>query len=193
MPFSAARQAASAGDTSIFVTASRPLDPNERALLDGLLAFDFDGVAALREQARGVRAAPGCTCGCGSLHLFVAATSSPSTAASPIPAAGAVLDDAGEEIGGLLLFLDAGRLSYMEVHSYFDPLPLPLVEHVRWTAEKVAVGDAVASGDPVAGYPSRVHVEEGDTDVIGQCLLASRHRRPVLPGLGVPHPFRLRS
>ncbi len=48
-----------------------------------------------------------------------------------------MLDDAGEEIGGLLLFLDAGRLSYMEpVYSYFDPLPMPLVEHVRRTAGK---------------------------------------------------------
>lgn len=118
---------------SIFVTAPRPLDRNERALLDGLLALDFDGVAALREQARDVRAAPGCTCGCGSLDLFVAATSSPSMAASPIPGEAAVLDDAGEEIGGLLLFLDAGRLSYMEVYSYFDPLPLPLVERIRWS------------------------------------------------------------
>ncbi len=118
------------------MTAPRPLDPNEQVLLDGLLSLDFDGVAALRAQARDVRVAPGCTCGCGSLDLFVAATSSLSTAPSPIPAEAAVLDDAGEEIGGLLLFLDAGRLSYMEVYSYFDPLPLPLVEHVRWTAGK---------------------------------------------------------
>ncbi len=118
------------------MTIPRPLDPNERALLDGLLSFDFEGVATLREQALGVRVAPGCTCGCGSLDLLVNETSSRSTASSPIPAEAAVLDDAGEEIGGLLLFLDAGRLSYMEVYSYFDPLPLPLVEHVRWTPGK---------------------------------------------------------
>ncbi len=89
-----------------------------------------------REQARDVEGAPGCACGCGSLDLFIAATSSPSTAASPIPAEAAVLDDTGDEVGGLILFLDAGRLSYMEIYSYADPLPLPPVERVRWTAGK---------------------------------------------------------
>ncbi len=119
---------------SIFVTAPRPLDPNERTLLDGFLAPDFDGVAALRDQVRGVRGAPGCTCGCGSLDLFVDATSPASTAASPIPSEGIVLDNAGDEVGGPILFLVAGHLSYMEVYSFFDPLPLPPAEQVQWTA-----------------------------------------------------------
>ncbi len=57
-----------------------------------------------------------------------------STAASPIPSGGIVLDSAGDEVGGLILFLDAGHLSYMEVYSYFDPLPLPPAEQVQWTA-----------------------------------------------------------
>lgn len=118
----------------VCVTSPRPLKSNERALLDGFLALDFEGVAALRIQARGVMAAPGCTCGCGSLDLFPDGASPRSTAASPIPSEGGIRDDAGEEVGGLLLFLDAGRLSYMEVNSYFDPLPLPPPEHVHWTA-----------------------------------------------------------
>ncbi len=39
----------------------------------------------------------------------------------------------GESIGGLLLFVDDGRLSSLEVHSLVDdPLPMPLPERVRW-------------------------------------------------------------
>ena len=120
----------------MFVTSPRPLDTSEQALLDGLLAFDVDGVAALREQARSVRAAPGCTCGCGSLDLFVHDSSPTSTALSPFSGEGAVLDDAGEEVGGLILLLDAGRLSYLEIYSYFDPLPLPPPGRVRFTVGK---------------------------------------------------------
>lgn len=107
----------------VCVTSPRPLESNERALLDGFLALDFEGVAALRSQARGVMAAPGCTCGCGSPDLFPDGASPRSTAASPIPSEGGIRDDAGEEVGGLLLFLDAGRLSYMEVYSYFGGCP----------------------------------------------------------------------
>lgn len=125
----------------VSVTSPRPLKNDERALLDGFLALDFEGVVALRDQARGAMAAPGCTCGCGSLSLFPNGASPRSTAASPIPSEGRIRDDAGEEVGGLLLFLDTGRLSYMEVYSYFmevysyfDPLPLPPPEHVHWTA-----------------------------------------------------------
>ncbi len=114
------------------MTAPRPLEPNDRALLDGILSLDFEGVQALRQQARGVRAAPGCTCGCGSLALFVDGDAPPSMARSPIPAEGVLRSADGEGMGGLLLFLDCGRLSYLEVYSYLDPLPLPDAAHVEW-------------------------------------------------------------
>ncbi|SFT82436.1 hypothetical protein SAMN05660657_03301 [Geodermatophilus amargosae] len=39
----------------------------------------------------------------------------------------------GEPIGGLLLFVDEGRLSGLEVYSLDDaPLPMPCLERVRW-------------------------------------------------------------
>ncbi|MGY1803435.1 hypothetical protein ACI78T_09140 [Blastococcus sp. SYSU D00922] len=113
----------------------RELKPGERALLDGLLAQDFEGVAELREQVEQVRAGPGYTCGCGSIDLLPAPSSPASTAGSPVPAEGVIRDASGEEVGGLLLFLDAGRLSLLEVHSYGDPLPLPPVEHVDWVVQ----------------------------------------------------------
>lgn len=118
------------------MTAPRPLEQNERALLDGFLSLDFEGVQPLREQARVVQAAPGCTCGCGSLDLFVGGEVPPSTAKSPVPAEGVLLSDEGKDLGGLLLFLDSGRLSYLEVYSFVDPLPLPDAASVEWVVSK---------------------------------------------------------
>lgn len=114
------------------MSVSRPLEPNEQALLDGILRQDFEGVQALRRQAQGVRAAAGCTCGCGSLDLIVDDDVAPSTAVSPVPAEGVLRSADGQEYGGLLLFLDAGRLSYLEVYSYLDPMPLPDAALVEW-------------------------------------------------------------
>jgi hypothetical protein len=114
------------------VHTPRPLELNERALVEGLLAQDFDGVGALRQQALDVSAEPGCTCGCGSLNLFPTPSSPASTSGSPVPAEGVIRSDTGDEVGGLLLFLDAGRLSYLEVYSYENPLPLPHADRVEW-------------------------------------------------------------
>lgn len=111
---------------------SRPLTPDERALLDGLLAHDFPGVEALRQQAPHATASPGCDCGCGTVDLDVPPSLPRSAAESPVPAEGSVVDASGEPVGGLLLFLDDGRLSSLEVHAYDDPLPLPRLERVRW-------------------------------------------------------------
>ncbi|MFC4068500.1 hypothetical protein [Actinoplanes subglobosus] len=50
---------------------SRMLTGRERAVLEALLAVDFDGAPALRGQAAGVRVVGGCGCGCPSIE-FVA-------------------------------------------------------------------------------------------------------------------------
>jgi hypothetical protein len=110
----------------------RPLRRDERALLDGLLAREFPGVAELRVQAREAMAAPGCPCGCGTVDLHVPDGAPASSADSPTPLGGTVLDAGGEPVGMLLLFLEHGRLSVLEVCSFDDPLPLPLPERVRW-------------------------------------------------------------
>jgi len=49
-----------------------------------------------------------------------------------VPAEGQVVDSAGNELGGLLLFLQDGSLASLEVYSYDEPLPLPAPETVRW-------------------------------------------------------------
>ena len=117
------------------MSSSRPLEANDRALLDALLAQDFDGAAALRQQLRTATATPGCTCGCGTLNLFVSAQAPLSTAAHLTPAEGTVWDEAGEAVGGLLLFVEGGRLSSLEVYSYLEPLPLPALDRVTFNVK----------------------------------------------------------
>lgn len=45
-------------------------------------------------------------------------------------AEGRILDANGEDIGGLLLFVEAGLLGSLEVYSYEGPLPLPAPDRV---------------------------------------------------------------
>ena len=116
------------------MTDGRPLTQNERALVNGLLSQSFEGVEALREQAKNLMAdaIPGCTCGCGTINLLPNREAPRSRATSPVASAGVVRDEAGAEVGGLLLFLEDGRLASLEVYSFDEPLPLPPVERVTW-------------------------------------------------------------
>ncbi len=41
---------------------------------------------------------------------------------------------AGDEVGGLLLFIRHGLLESLEVYSYDEPLPLPLIGDVDFDA-----------------------------------------------------------
>lgn len=113
----------------------RPLSRGERLLLDGLLAHDFPGAPELREQAMLALAIPGCGCGCGTIDFVLesGADAPVSPAESPVPVEGEVHDGDGEVVGGLLLFLEAGRLGGLEVFTYGDePLPLPEHQRVSW-------------------------------------------------------------
>lgn len=114
-------------------TDQRRLSQVERALLGDLLAHDFAGVEPLREQARHVLASRGCECGCGTINLTPQDQDAPrSTSSSPAGVEGRVLGADGEDIGGLLLFLEDGLLSSLEVYSYDEPLPLPESRQVIW-------------------------------------------------------------
>lgn len=113
-----------------------PLTEDERTLLDALLAHDFPGVNELREQAQVVKAKKGCTCGCGTIDFVADTARLPrSDAASPVPVEGVMKDVDGNSVGGLILFVEYGILSSLEI---FDcgtgPLPLPVVEQVTWDA-----------------------------------------------------------
>ncbi|MEC4615050.1 hypothetical protein [Tsukamurella tyrosinosolvens] len=112
----------------------RPLTDRERATLDGFLSSDFAGVEELRAQVSTLQARPSCSCGCGSIALLAdrRVAASPRITWSPLEAD--VVDDAGNSIGGLLLFANDGYLDDLEVYSYLDePLQLPPVDRIRWS------------------------------------------------------------
>ena len=115
------------------VPGARGLTAVERTLLDAFLAHDFPGVEELRAQARQATASQGCACGCGTVDLQVSDDLPRSVAESPVPVEGTVVGAGGEPTGGLLLFVEEGRLAGLEVYSFDGPLPLPRVEQVRWS------------------------------------------------------------
>ncbi|WP_209313924.1 hypothetical protein [Blastococcus sp. TF02A-35] len=88
----------------------------------------------LRAQAPDATASPGCGCGCGTVGLHVPDGLPASTAESPVPVEGTVVGPRDEPVGGLLLFVEHGRLAGLEVYPLDDePLPLPRVDRVRWS------------------------------------------------------------
>lgn len=112
-----------------------PLSTDERELLDALLRHEFVGAEELRVQASHVEAKSGCACGCGTIDFVLDGAPVPrSNAPSPVPVEGRVVDAGGAEVGGLILFLEAGMLQSLEIYSYDQPLPLPRGQQVTWVA-----------------------------------------------------------
>jgi hypothetical protein len=95
----------------------RPLSPRERAVLTALLTSDFPGAAQLRDQAESVMAT-----GEGMIiDLVVDPILPPARVVHRVPVQ-AVVDGAGHD-GGLLLFVDDGRLSGLEYWWVTDDPP----------------------------------------------------------------------
>jgi hypothetical protein len=115
----------------------RPLTRTERSLLESLLDSEFEGVAELRAQVEHATASSGCECGCGLIDLSVPPDLPASSAAGPVPVEGTVLDGDGGPIGGILLFVEEGRLAGLEIYSYDEPLPFWAPGRVRVQPERV--------------------------------------------------------
>ena len=112
----------------------RALRADERANLLALLDHqDFPGRDDLRAQVDSALVVGRCDCGCASIDLSVDRnTPAAPEAASPIPNEAEVLSDEGDPIGGVLVFLDKGYLSYLGIYAYDAPIPaFPPVEHLR--------------------------------------------------------------
>jgi hypothetical protein len=116
---------------------ARPLTDRERLLLAAMIeCVNEPEATALRAQLEMAQARPGCPCGCGSIDVLLpagTATRSARTGAGVL-VEGDVLDDQGQAIGGLLLFLDDGMLHDLEVWSADEPLDLPPVDRTRLRA-----------------------------------------------------------
>jgi hypothetical protein len=114
----------------------RALTSAERGVLDLLLSVPFEGVEALRIQAREAVVTGRCACGCPSIELAVPTTGPVAAVSSAlVPAMGEVeqLDD--EPAGQIILLLRDGRLSYLE---YIWPTTSP---PVSWPSlNRVTVG-----------------------------------------------------
>lgn len=95
----------------------RPLTPSERTTLDTLLAADFPGAAELRAQALTARVTGRCGCGCPTIDLEVA------EGVPPAPIKTSVAVEADVPGGGLIVFVDDGRLSCLEYWTVEDEPP----------------------------------------------------------------------
>lgn len=98
--------------------AERPVTPNERRILERLLAFEFPGAEEFRTQLSGIRATPGCECGCATINLAVDRTGAVPAIEAPslLPVTGITKDD----LGGVIVFQRNGWLSCMEIYNVDD-------------------------------------------------------------------------
>lgn len=95
----------------------RPLTDRERAVLDALLAVDFEGVESCRRQAPEVRVIGMCGCGCPSVDFH----NEPGVGMS-------ILVNAGVRgsFDGLFMYAIAGRLGGIEYVSNSDEMAVEL-------------------------------------------------------------------
>jgi hypothetical protein len=103
----------------------------ERAVLDGMLAFDFPGVEELRVQSLHARVRRDCYCGCGSLSFDVAPEAPVSSAESPLLVRAGVVGEDDQPAGYLMVWLDGGRLEQLDVGDG-DPLASLRLDRLRW-------------------------------------------------------------
>ena len=98
----------------------RPLSNTERQVLGLLLAMDFPGAPELRAQVDSVVVSGTCACGCPSVDLVVESDVqlAPVTSRTPVNA-----EVDGVLGGGLIVFVDDGRLSGLEYYSVEDVTP----------------------------------------------------------------------
>lgn len=108
----------------------RPLSASERQVLDVMLTLDFPGVVELRAQVDAARVTRQCDCGCPSIDLVVEGDVPLAKVVSRTPANAEVDGVLG---GGLVVFVDDGRLSGLEYYWAEDAVPgtWPNLDRIR--------------------------------------------------------------
>jgi NADPH-dependent ferric siderophore reductase len=113
----------------------RPLNSSERAVLEYVLAADFDGAPALRSQLERTEVVAVWAPGSVSVDLRVREPVRRAAMASElVPVDAHVLDRSGEYVGELLVWTDEGAtLAALEYAWVTDDMPtvLPTVDEVR--------------------------------------------------------------
>ena len=122
----------------------RPLTPRERSVLDLVLTADFPGAAELRVQVRTARVTGRCACGCPTIDLAV----DDAAPVAGIDSRVAVEVDVAD--GGLIVFVDEGRLSGLEYWSAADepPAEFPPPERIRVVTAPLADPEPLPRSKP---------------------------------------------
>jgi hypothetical protein len=116
----------------------RSLKPEETAVIRVLLEHaDFEGRDELLGQVAAARVVGRCGCGCATVVLAVDKEPADDAASYPIPNQATVLDEDGNLIGGVLLFVKDGCLAELEVYSFEEePIrTLPQPDRLRLEVE----------------------------------------------------------
>ena len=96
----------------------RPLTDREADTLAFMLSADFEGGAALREQASRAVVVEQCTCGCATIDLAIPDDAPAAVDPPPVPVLQTHARDMDARPVGLLLFVRDGRLSSLEIVWY---------------------------------------------------------------------------
>ncbi|MEU5781398.1 hypothetical protein [Micromonospora lupini] len=118
-------------DDALPTQTRRPLTEPERAVIERLLGSPFPGSDELLTQLRHTAVDGGCDCGCVTINLCVdrsRATPAPVISAAPVSAD---ISD-GDIYAGVVLLVDGGFLSCLEVYSIGEPVRnLPPAHAIR--------------------------------------------------------------
>ena len=120
------------------VDGARQLTPAEGAVLALLLSVEFPGVDELRVQAGSASVVGGCNCGCPSISIAVSDYTPPASGLTSrlAPTEGVVSPQGDDVPGEIILFVDDGRLSYLE-YVYYDapPTAWPALDRISVSAQ----------------------------------------------------------
>ena len=104
----------------------RALSPAERQVLDFMLSKDFPGAVTLRSQVPYVQVVGRCDCGCATVNLEVAPEApraTPDVRGRVLPVTGYVGSDIDVPKSGIIVFVNDGYLSSLEIYSMAEPAP----------------------------------------------------------------------
>jgi len=109
----------------------RPLSEAERAVIERLLASPFPGSDELLAQLRHTTVDGGCHCGCATVNLSVdRAGAAPAPVISAAPVSADISD--GDTYTGVVLLVNSGFLSCLEVYSIGEPVRRLPPPHAIW-------------------------------------------------------------